>query len=121
MIVVDSYMSFRFRDNVTPLNENSLNHVLDTASNAHSVAVGTRDIISDLKIRLEAHNIFDLRDPTTGQISFMQDILNNIFNLMTAALTASEYDSLNLSAAAYDTKNLTALDFDMRGRLLLNL
>ena len=64
-------------------------------------------------------SIFDLRDPTTGQKNFLQNILNNLFNLMAQSLTREEYDNLNLSAEAYDNKNITAINYDMCGRSLL--
>ena len=46
-------MSFKFIDNVTPLNENNLNRVLETANNAQSAAASAHDAISEIRIRLE--------------------------------------------------------------------
>jgi len=65
------------------------------------------------------YSIFDLRDPTTGQKGFLQDIINNLFNLFTLPLTVAEYEAKNFSAIYYDNIKITAINFDMRGRALL--
>lgn len=61
-------------------------------------------------------------DPTTGLISGLQTTLNNIVNLMKGdALTAQQYDALNLTAQTYDNKKLTAYQYDFNGRSLLTM
>lgn len=59
-------------------------------------------------------------DPTTGLLSPIQVVIDNIFNSSRDnALTATEYDALDLSATAYDAYDLTARDYDVSGKVLL--
>lgn len=59
-------------------------------------------------------------DPTTGYISPLQEVIDNLYNAgRTEALTASEYDALDLTATAYDAYDLTAVEYDQQGKTLL--
>ena len=59
-------------------------------------------------------------DPWTGQVVKISDVVNKIIaTTNTGALTASEYDALELTASAYDSKELTAYDYDWLGKTLL--
>ena len=63
-------------------------------------------------------------DPTTGLVSPLQDVINNIYDSgREEALTATEYDTLDdgypLSATAYDAYELTAIQYDTKGKTLL--
>lgn len=59
-------------------------------------------------------------DPTTGQYSPLQTIIDNLYNAgRSEALTATEYDTLDLSATAYDAYELTAVEYDQQGKTLL--
>ena len=63
-------------------------------------------------------------DPTTGLLSPIQTVIDNLFNSSrNDALTATEYDTLDdgdpLSATAYDAYELTARDYDVSGKVLL--
>ena len=61
-----------------------------------------------------------LFDPTTGLYSPLQTVVDNLYTLgRTDALTATEYDALDLTATAYDTYELTAFDYDNNGKSLL--
>ncbi len=61
-----------------------------------------------------------LFDPTTGVYSPLQTVIDNIYgSSRTDALTATEYDALDLSATAYDAYQLTAFDYDNDGKTLL--
>lgn len=61
-----------------------------------------------------------LRDPTTGLISPLQTVIDNLYDTTREeALSASEYDALNLSATAYDGYNLSAFDYDYYGKTIL--
>lgn len=61
-----------------------------------------------------------LFDPTTGLYSPLQTVIDNIYNASREdALTASEYDALDLSATAYDAYALTATEYDKNGKSLL--
>lgn len=59
-------------------------------------------------------------DPTTGVLSPLQTVLDNLYgSTREDALTATEYDALDLTATAYDAYQLTAFDFDKYGKTLL--
>ena len=63
-------------------------------------------------------------DPTTGVISPLQTVIDNLYNSSRdEALTATEYDTLDdgepLTATAYDAYELTAIEYDSQGKTLL--
>lgn len=59
-------------------------------------------------------------DPTTGTISPLQTVINNLYDSAREnALTASEYDALDLTATAYDAYELTATEYDSNAKNLL--
>lgn len=59
-------------------------------------------------------------DPTTGQYSPIQTVINNLFDMnRNDAISTSEFDALELSATEFDEKELTAFDFDVYGKTLL--
>lgn len=61
-----------------------------------------------------------LYDPTTGTLNNLQDVIDNIYSSSREnALTAQEYDSLDLTATAYDAYELTAIEYDKEGKVLL--
>lgn len=59
-------------------------------------------------------------DPTTGIYSPLQTIIDNLYNSSREnALTATEYDTLELTATLYDSYELTATDYDQNAKNLL--
>lgn len=59
-------------------------------------------------------------DPSIGTNNSLQGTIDNIYNVSrTDALTATEYDALELTATAYDAYELTAIDYDRQGKTLL--
>lgn len=61
-----------------------------------------------------------LFDPTTGLYSPLQVVVDNLYTLgRNDALTASEYDALELTATEYDAYELTAYMYDNNGKTLL--
>lgn len=61
-----------------------------------------------------------LRDPTTGLISPLQTVIDNIYDTTREeALTATEYDGLDLTATAYDGYEITAFNYDYYGKTIL--
>ncbi len=82
--------------------------------------VNAQDNLLNEKIRqIEIGNI-NIFDPTTGLYSPLQIVIDNLYDMNRAnALTATEYDNLELSATEYDAYNLTARDYDINGKTLL--
>lgn len=61
-----------------------------------------------------------LRDPTTGLISPLQTVIDNIYDTTREeALSATEYDGLDLTATAYDAYEITAFNYDYYGKTIL--
>ena len=59
-------------------------------------------------------------DPTTGLISPIQQVINNLYDVnRDEALTATEFDELDLSATAFDAYEITASQFDLQGKTIL--
>ncbi len=61
-----------------------------------------------------------LYDPSTGLLSPLQTVIDNLFGASREeALTATEYDALDLTATAYDAYQISAFDYDMYGKNVL--
>lgn len=59
-------------------------------------------------------------DPTTGELNNLQSTLDNMYGATREeALTATEYDALELTATAYDAYDITAFNYDRYGKTLL--
>ena len=89
-----------------------------TQANAYTDAVAAR-----LEEEIEQVSIgqISLFDPTTGLYSPLQIVIDNLYTLgRTDALTATEYDALDLSATDYDAYELTAFAYDQNGKTLLS-
>lgn len=82
--------------------------------------VDSEDQLLNERIRqIEIGNI-KVYDPTTGLLSPIQVVIDNLYDLgRSNALTASEYDALELSATVYDAYELSARDYDVNGKTLL--
>lgn len=79
-----------------------------------------QDNLLDEKIQqIEVGNI-NIYDPTTGLFSPLQIVIDNIYDMSRqGAITASEYDTLELTATEYDAYELTASQYDMNAKTLL--
>lgn len=82
--------------------------------------IDSEDALLNERIRqIEIGNI-NVYDPTTGLYSPIQIVIDNLYDMgRSNALSASEYDALELSATAYDAYDLTARDYDLNGKSLL--
>ena len=61
-----------------------------------------------------------VQDPTTGLVSDLQTVINNIYDTTREeALTATEYDALELTASTYDGYEITAFNYDQYGKTIL--
>ena len=93
---------------------------LITASQNYLIAY-TDSAEARLQSQIEAIQVgaINVIDPTTGVLSPIQTVINNLAGSTANALTASEYDGLNLTATAYDNYDITAYDYDFKGKALL--
>lgn len=88
-----------------------------TEANAYTDSVAARLEQEIQEVSVGAISLFD---PTTGQYSPIQVVIDNLYNSgRSDALTATEYDALELTATAYDAYQLTAKDYDQNGKSLL--
>lgn len=80
-----------------------------------SVAARLEEEINEISI-----GQISLFDPTTGIYSPLQIVVDNLYNAgRNDALTAAEYDDLELTATVYDGEELTATEYDQSGKTLL--
>lgn len=80
-----------------------------------SVAAGLQSQIEQISI-----GQISVYDPTSGVYSPLQIVIDNLYGVgRTDALTASEYDGLELTATSYDAYQITAFNYDQNGKTLL--
>lgn len=75
-------------------------------------------------LRQEIQNVslgqITLFDPTTGTMNNLQTVIDNIYGTTREeAITAAEYDALELTATVYDDKEITAFNYDRYGKTIL--
>lgn len=59
-------------------------------------------------------------NPATGTLQDLQTVINSLFDVSREdALTATEYDGLELTATYYDGQDISAYDYDVAGKTLL--
>ena len=59
-------------------------------------------------------------NPATGERQDLQTVINSLFDASREnALTATEYDALELTATYYDGQEISAYDYDTAGKTLL--
>ena len=59
-------------------------------------------------------------DPTTGMTESLQTVIDNLYNTSREeAITASEYDGLELTATTYDGYDISAFNYDRYGKTIL--
>lgn len=74
----------------------------------------------DYKIDHISIDSIQLRDPSTGLVSNIQVVINNLFNTFnTDALTCTEFEALDLTCTGFETYQITAYEFDTQGKTIL--
>ena len=59
-------------------------------------------------------------NPATGVLEDLQTVINSLFDVSREdALTATEYDGLEITATYYDGQDISAYDYDVAGKTLL--
>ena len=112
---IDTELDTRFNEMKIELQ--SLIATALTQANAY-----TDSVASSLEAQIREITLGDIivYDPTNGLLSPLQTVLDNIYgSSRDDALTASEYDALDLTATDYDAYELTAFDYDKYGKTLL--
>lgn len=97
-----------------------LQSMIATALSQANAYTDSRFAILEAEIQDILIGQITIYDPTTGILSPLQTVIDNIYGASRDnALTATEYDALDLSATAYDAYQLTAFDYDKNGKTLL--
>ena len=72
------------------------------------------------EIRAISVGAITVYDPSTGILSPLQTVIDNLYGTSRdEALTASEYDNLELTATTYDGYEISAFNYDRYGKTLL--
>ena len=82
----------------------------------------TDTIAAQLEQEIQEISIGEIQlfDPTSGAVEPLQTVIDNLYNLgRSDALTATEYDALELTATTYDGYELTAVMYDQNGKTYL--
>lgn len=112
---INQEISIRF--NAMQLELRALISTALTQANAYTDSVAARLEQEIQEISIGAISVFD---PTTGIYSPLQIVIDNLYTSgRNDALTASEYDALELTATAYDAYDLTAREYDQNAKTLL--
>lgn len=99
---------------------NEVTNQITTQFNALKAYVDTQDEVLRQYIDDVSLGQIVLYNPSTGEMQDLQTIINSLFEASREnALTATEYDALELTATAYDAYELTATQYDMDGKTLL--
>lgn len=83
--------------------------------------VDTQD--ANLQYQIDHFDIDNITilDPTTGIYSPIQVVVDNIYDqTRDEAITAGEYDALELTAGSYDALEITAFNYDRYGKTILS-
>lgn len=88
-----------------------------TQANAYTDSVAS---YLEQEIRNISLGQISVYDPTNGVLSPLQTVIDNLYGTTREdALTATEYDALDLTATAYDAYELSAFDYDKYAKTLL--
>lgn len=100
--------------------ETELKGLINSNYNVLKEYIDTQD--EYLQYQIDHFNIDNITilDPTTGLYSPIQIVIDNIYDqTRDEAITAGEYDALELTAAVYDAKEITAFNYDRYGKTIL--
>ena len=97
-----------------------LNQLLYAYRNESRAYTDTR--IAEIQAEIDNILIGEIvvHDPTTGFDSPLQTVINNIYDSTRSdAITATEYDALQLTAITYDNYEITAFNYDQFAKSIL--
>ena len=96
--------------------QNEISAILSqTSAYTDAVAAQLRE-----EIRAISVGAITVYDPSTGVLSPLQTVIDNLYGTSRdEALTATEYDALDLTATAYDAYEITAFNYDRYGKTIL--
>lgn len=99
---------------------NTLTELINTNYNILKNYVDANDAILDEKITNIQIGAIQVYNPTNGLLQPLQEVLNDLYESGNKdAITASEYDALEITATYYDSLDLTARDYDTSAKTIL--
>lgn len=108
---VNSAMDVQYNRVLSLLNEYQV--VFKAYTDAQIEAVNER--IDDIEV-----GAISIYNPATGLVEPISDVIDDLYNqLRYNAITATEYDGLELTATTYDGYMITANNFDLNGKSIL--
>jgi len=99
---------------------NNLTTLINTNFNLLKEYIDNQVTILNNKIDNIEIGEIQIYDPTTGIISPLQTVINNLYNATNKdGLTASEFDLLDLTVNTFENYQITAYQFDSQGKIIL--
>ena len=115
-------LTVQVNKNTTDIENNytTLYNLIGETYNSLKNYIDSQVAILDDKIEHIQIGAINVYDPTTGLISPLQLVLNNLYSVANRdGLTATEFDALNLTATGFDAYQITAYEFDSQGKSIL--
>ena len=112
---INDEISARFEEIVTELRTMLAVTLMQANAYTDAAAANLREEIRQISL-----GQITIYDPTTGVLSPLQTVVDNLYgSTREEALTATEYDALDLTATAYDAYEITAFNYDKYGKTIL--
>lgn len=100
--------------------DSTLRELINSNYNTLKDYVDYQDNILNEKIDNIQIGAINVYDPTTGILSPLQVVINNLYQIGNKdGLTAGEFDALELTASGFDAYEITAYEFDSQGKTIL--
>lgn len=114
-------LNSRFDSLAANMNSQYTTFINDVNNRIQALTIKVSDLDTEVTQAIQQlQDTIILFNPLTGEENTLQQIIYYLSSLhMTDALTASEYDALDMTATAYDAKDLTAYQYDSAGKTLL--
>ena len=94
--------------------------IATTLTQANAYTDGKFAVLEE-EIRQIVAGQITIYDPTTGIVSPLQTVIDNLYgSTREEALSATEYDALQLTATTYDGYDITAFNYDKYGKTILS-
>lgn len=107
-------------DNEISSLKNYTDNAIQTNYNTLKTYVDYQDTVLDEKIDNIQIGLIQVYNPTNGLLQPLQVVLNDLYESGNKdAITATEYDALELTATYYDGLDITARDYDTSAKTIL--
>lgn len=121
---IEEYIQ-NYDQDIAEINSKILILQTNISNNASAIANLTGKVnanYTDLQNQINAIEIgdIDVYNPLSGQYENINKVLEDMYDAMrNNAITATEFDALELTATAFDAYEITAYDFDLQAKSIL--